>query len=93
MQLIEQADYVSGITAIGGIWLTTREKITIPQVKGDIQTVFSKPQRWRHTGLTRKDVIENNQKAQRAKEIFGELPMTVLNREIDFGFLLQSAKL
>ena len=73
--------------------LTFREKITIPQVKGDIQTVFSKPRRWRHTGLTRKDVIENNQKAQRAKEIFGELPMAVLNREIDFGFLLQSAKL
>jgi integrating conjugative element protein (TIGR03761 family) len=67
--------------------LAAKKIISIKEVSHLVQEVFAMPRKWRHTGVSRKDIIENNQLAQQAKELLGEVPAAVLNKEISFSFL------
>jgi integrating conjugative element protein (TIGR03761 family) len=53
-----------------------------------MQEAYDTPRLWIGTGVTRKDVMENNQKAQTTKNLYEkELPKEILNKEIEFSFL------
>lgn len=70
--------------------MQTRNKINKKEVIDLVQQVFSYPMKWRHTGVNRQDVRENNQNAQRAKQVLsnlGEIPEEVLEKKIEFSFL------
>jgi integrating conjugative element protein (TIGR03761 family) len=63
------------------------ENISVKQIAQFIQQVFDIPRSWHPTEITRKDVLENNEKYQQAKTQLGELPDDVLHQKIDFSFL------
>ena len=69
------------------IGIPLKENITIKSLVEFVQEAFSVPRRWRQTGVTRQDIRENSIKATHAKEILGEVPISVLNKEIKFSFL------
>ena len=49
---------------------------------GDMRTTLAKSRLWHHTGITRQDIREKNQKAQRARTLMGKLPNRILNQEL-----------
>ena len=86
--LIEQVDYVNRqLFTLNRMGLIPEENLVTNDLIREIQKVFRLPRAWRYTGVTRKDIIEKNQKAQQAQELLGEIPTTVLNNEITFRFL------
>lgn len=54
--------------------------------------VFSLSSKWRNTGVTRKDIIENNPIAIKAKELLGDLPDAILQKKITFTFMPKQIK-
>ncbi|HVV67986.1 MAG TPA: AcaB family transcriptional regulator [Gammaproteobacteria bacterium] len=52
-----------------------------------IRMLFGLARRWHYHGITRKDVLENNQIAQRAKTDMGDISAAVLQKKIRFVFL------
>jgi len=52
-----------------------------------LQDVFAIPRQWRHTGVTRQDFKEDNQKAADAQQLLGELPDNILKEKTDFSLL------
>lgn len=52
-----------------------------------VRAVFKKPLQWPNTGITRKDLRENNAKAQQVRAIAGEVPPPILNKTVKFAFL------
>ena len=46
-----------------------------------IRSVFNKAATWRFTGVARCDLLANTSNAQRAVDIFGECPATVVLKE------------
>ncbi len=59
-------------------------------VKRILQDIFSYARKWRRTGVTRKDIFENNSVAIKAKEFLsdlGELPDDVLHKRIELNLL------
>ncbi|MEO8963990.1 MAG: AcaB family transcriptional regulator [Gammaproteobacteria bacterium] len=53
-----------------------------------MQDAFATPLPWKKTDITRNDVRSNNQKAQDTKVLYeGELPIAILDKEIEFSFL------
>lgn len=45
----------------------------------EFKLTLARSRQWRHTGVTRQDVREKNQKAQRAMTLMGEIPRRILN--------------
>ena len=59
-------------------------------IKRIVQDIFSFPRKWHRTGVTRKDILENNLVAIKAKSaliVLGELPEDILNKKIELSFL------
>jgi len=54
--------------------------------------LFAHSRRWQYTGVTRKDIKENNQMAQKARGLMGNIPMPILNNELQFLFLPRTKK-
>jgi integrating conjugative element protein (TIGR03761 family) len=54
--------------------------------------LFAHARLWQYTGITRKDIKENNQLAQKAKELMGALPEPILNNQFQFMFLPRIVK-
>jgi integrating conjugative element protein (TIGR03761 family) len=54
--------------------------------------LFSHARQWKYTGVTRKDIRENNQLAQKASGLMGKILTTILNSEFDFLFLPRPQK-
>jgi len=52
-----------------------------------LQDVFAIPRQWRHTGITRKDMLEQNEKAHETIALFGQIPDEILNKKTDFHSL------
>lgn len=85
--LIEQVDYINRqLFTIQRMGIMPNEKLMPRDLLRELQTIFQLPRHWRYTGVTRNDIEQNNQKAQKAKELFGELPPAILNKEIRFAF-------
>lgn len=89
--LIERVDYINRqLLTLKHMGLLPEESIVQSQLMSRIQRVFTTARQWRYTGINRKDIYEDNLKAQRAKELFGEIPLAILNKEIQFAFLQPS---
>lgn len=69
------------------------ENISIKQIVQLVQDAFSVPRHWRRTGVTRQDISENNQKASRANEKLGDIPESILHKQITFAFLPKKKEL
>lgn len=48
---------------------------------GRLKTVLAQCRHWRHTGVTRQDIREKNQKAERAKALMGLPPSRILKQK------------
>ena len=70
--------------------MTSQEDTSIKSLIQIIQEVFSLPRQWKHTGVTRLDIMEKNQKSEDVKVLLGELPESVLSKKIEFAFLPRS---
>lgn len=95
-ELLAHVDYVlMQLNAIRQFGILQKgEPVTKKTMIDLLQQVFSFPCKWRHSGITRQDVRDNNQKALHAKELLqelrlecGELPEEVLDKKIEFSFL------
>ncbi len=86
--LIEQVDYVNRqLLTLARIGLVPKDQLSVRDLMREIKTLFQLPMQWKYTGVSRKDMLENNQKAKQAIALLGEIPAAVLNQEIEFAFL------
>ena len=86
--LLEQVDYVNRqLFTLHRLGLTPEELLLPTDLMRVVQGIFKLARDWRHTGITRKDILENNQQAQKVKRSLGDIPAAVLNKEIQFQFL------
>lgn len=87
--LIEKVDYaIRQIQTAKRMGLVLPEKLTPTLLIRKMQRIYFLPRRWHFTGVTRTDVMQNNQKAKQAHEINRVvLPTEVINQEIDSLFL------
>ena len=51
-----------------------------------LHQLFSQAREWQYRNITRQDILDQNPKAQKARELMGELPRPVLNKEQRFIF-------
>jgi integrating conjugative element protein (TIGR03761 family) len=51
------------------------------QLMDELRAVFVHSRQWRHTGVTRQDMREKNQIAERAKDLMGFMPSRILKQE------------
>jgi hypothetical protein len=89
--LIEQVDYLTRqIFTLGRLGIIVQDDISASKLMLDVRKAFSIPFRWRHTGVTRQDMLENNQTAELAAQKLTELPKSVVNalltKTIKFSF-------
>lgn len=87
--LLADTDYViRQILTLKRLGILVQDDIgSINQVIKYLQDVFAVPRQWRHTGITRKDLLEKNQKAQDAIALLGDLPGSILRQKINFHSL------
>lgn len=86
--LIEKFDYIARqLYTLKRIGVIPKEKITMSDLMREIQVAFKVARKWKHTGVTRKDLQDNNQNALRARSLLGEVPSDILNKEVEFTFL------
>jgi integrating conjugative element protein (TIGR03761 family) len=89
--LIEQLDYVNRqLFTLHRMGLLADENLMPAHLMREVQAVFRLPKEWKYTGITRKDILEGNQKAEQAKKLLGDVPLAILNKEIQFAFLPKS---
>lgn len=62
------------------------ERYDNPSMLRALRKLFSFPSRWHRTSITREDVLANNEKAQKAVMLMGELPDAILHHKLDFPF-------
>ncbi|MCD6047027.1 MAG: hypothetical protein K0S08_674 [Gammaproteobacteria bacterium] len=78
--------------------LLTMRKFGIPEtttcnyqnILNELRKTFVIPRQWQKTGVTRLDVVGNTEKAQRAFSVMGELPMVILEKQLQFPFKPQA---
>lgn len=86
--LLEQVDHLERqLITLHHLGLLSLEKLSASHLFIAVQAIFTTPTQWKYTGITRKDILEKNQKAEEVKKILGEVPTAILNREIQFAFL------
>jgi integrating conjugative element protein (TIGR03761 family) len=92
--LIADADYVIRlILTLERLGISiNNEEISIKGITKYIQDVFSTPRGWKRTQITRSDIKLNNEKAKLVKEQLGEVPLSILEKKIDFAFLPKKLK-
>ena len=61
--------------------------LSVKQIRGQIQDIFSIPRKWKRTGVSRQDILQNNPKAQEARELLGEIPEEVLKNPLKLNSL------
>jgi integrating conjugative element protein (TIGR03761 family) len=86
--LIEKVDYLTRqILTLQRLGIMSEEAISINDLMREIQGIYSLPRRWRYTGVTRQDIVENNQIAKRARELIGEPPPETLSKDMAINYL------
>ncbi|MEO8963797.1 MAG: PFL_4669 family integrating conjugative element protein [Gammaproteobacteria bacterium] len=63
------------------------DDISIKKIVQSVQDIFYIARQWQYTGITRQDILENNQKSQEVVKLLGVVPPAILNKEIEFAFL------
>lgn len=86
--LVENLDYVNRqLFTFNRRGLTPELGLTTSLLMREVQATFKIPTHWYPTGVMRKDIIENNELAQKAHALLGDIPSQVLNKEIKLRFL------
>jgi integrating conjugative element protein (TIGR03761 family) len=91
--LVENVDYLTRQTfTLNRLGVLINKNTTSSALSGKVQKIFSIPMKWHYTGVTRKDIEEKNQKAQKAEQMLRDkiptkLFKALLNKEIKFRFL------
>jgi integrating conjugative element protein (TIGR03761 family) len=91
--LIADLDYIfrqANILKRLGILLEENQKPAYFVQK--MHVLFAHARLWQYTGVSRKDISENNQIAQKAKDLMGKIPGAILNNEVKFLFLPRGKK-
>jgi integrating conjugative element protein (TIGR03761 family) len=57
------------------------------KLKQIIEPVLNLPNQWKAIDVTREDVTQNNDKAQQARELMGEVPENVLSKKINSSYV------
>ena len=73
-----------------GLTLEKEAHILLRETGDLVRRIFKIPQRWHFTGVTRKDVIENNEVAKRAIALMGEINARILKSEIRARYAVAS---
>ena len=75
--------------------LLTLRKFGIPEPKGyghkhilsTLARTYALPRTWRMTGVTRTDILQQTEVAIKAKNLMGEIPLAVLEKQLSFPFM------
>lgn len=62
------------------------QALSVQHLVDTLQTVFETPRAWRHSNLTRDDLLAGTEKALAAKARWGELPPAIFKRSIKFAY-------
>ena len=93
--VIANCDYVARqimtLDELGIIY--NKDVVSRRHIKALVQNVFSISRKWKKTDLTRQDIKDGNLKAQQAKEMFGDIPDSILNEEVTLSIMPKSKKL
>lgn len=91
--VIENADYLTRqIFTLNRLGLMSRKDRASINIFNKVQKIFALPIYWKYTGVTRKDIQEQNQKSIQAKQLLKiNMPDTLfealLNKQIKFSYL------
>jgi len=87
-KLVEQFDYVNRqLFTMRRIGVIPKGNLRHIKLIQQVQKTFRIPLNWHSTGVTRKDIVENNDKAEKARKLMGEMPRRILHKDIEFNFL------
>lgn len=91
--LLEYFDYLNRqLYTLKRIGILPKDELIPAQLMGELKSIFILASEWKYTRVTRKDIREDNQLAKKAKELLGEVPASILNKEIKFAFLPKARK-
>lgn len=91
--IITDIDYVTRLRlTLDRIGMMIPEGANHINLRSMAQKVFSLPSEWKQLNIKRSDIVMNNDVAQNARELWGEIPDAVLNKEIKFSFLSTSSR-
>ena len=86
--LLEKMDYLSRqVLTLRKIGLLVSEEYTLPRLIQEVEKVFIVARAWKHTGVTRQAIQENNKIAEKAKAIMGDVPESILKHTENLIFL------
>jgi integrating conjugative element protein (TIGR03761 family) len=86
--LIESVDYLTRMVyTLYRVGVAVENQWTADRLMHHTQKLFALLAQWKYTGVTRKDITEQNQKAKLAESAFGKLPPAVFKREIRSTYL------
>lgn len=86
--LVEQVDYLyRQLYTLQRLGMVPKDDISAKLLIRGIRNMFELTREWQYTGVTRKDILEKNENAQKAQALLGEIPAPILNNEIQFRFL------
>jgi integrating conjugative element protein (TIGR03761 family) len=86
-------DYVSRLTlTLNRIGMAVPNGADPVSLNNIIQEVFNLPNEWRDLNIQRQDILDDNEKAQQARALWGEIPLQLLDKEIEFSFLSSLSK-
>lgn len=86
--LIAQTDYINRQILVLKQMGITPQGQTRPQLFcEEIQKIFMLSQGWKLTGITRQDILDNNDKAKKIEEQFGKISEDILTQKTPLPFL------
>ena len=78
-RVIESIDYIDRhLYIFNQIGLLPDCNLTSGDLKRKMQTIFQYPKRWKFTGVTRSDILQNNELAKKAIETLGKISQQIL---------------
>lgn len=86
--LITQADYLTRqILILKQMGIVPQGQARSQQFCEEIQKIFMLSQEWKHTGITRQDILDNNDLAKKVETKLGQLPENILFQKTSLPFL------
>lgn len=83
--LLEQVDYVNRqLYTITRLGLVPYQDLRPGYLMRNVQDIFRLSFEWQYTGVTRKDILEESQKAEQASILFGAVSIEILNKTLSF---------
>jgi integrating conjugative element protein (TIGR03761 family) len=93
LPLITDIDYVTRLRlTFNRIGMVLPDDANPKNLYSIAQKVLNVPRGWKLLNIKRSDIVQNNDVAQKARELWGEIPDEILNKEIKFDFLPSLSK-